>query len=530
MNSIIQEFYQQHKDKVWNYESIPERLAPGPTPKNPRQWATWESKYPWLKLMIDAPFKDMLEEAKNIKHLFVEHRTDYSQGWKSVCLHGIDDHVTSIPEDHGFSRDTKRDWTNASAECPITTNYFKNEYPVSVYDRIRFMLIEPGGYIKVHVDGSREDNPSRAVNMSLNNPDQCFLITENGIVPYDKDGSVFYFNTAYEHGVINNSNEDRYHIIVHGTETPKFEDIVLKSYERQLNNAKTAKKLHEFLNFYNKSVLLGAHRCRRAKLACDMFLFEKPGFEIPQTMYSHIENLMLDLNHPVPDELKHFAWELRESVKALENGYYVINTESVVVTESKDTISFETKFDNFIGVCGGIKTYILLGQEYFSENTNVLMFDISPAAIKWHQFLREKWNGSVEHFALMVEMFGKLYPEFKSVGFHGSREPASNLRKYLKDNSVNAKQLKHGWGRFCNMDVTYEQVDLFNTADVDKLIQHTKLGTNTYFWLSNCFVMERLIFQHGIRGTWDLEVSFRKDFRSKSYTLCVFDVGDFIYI
>ena len=61
MNSKIQEFYQQHKDKVWNYKRIPEN-------KIPRHWVTWESKYPWLKLMIDAPFKEMLEEAKNIKH------------------------------------------------------------------------------------------------------------------------------------------------------------------------------------------------------------------------------------------------------------------------------------------------------------------------------------------------------------------------------------------------------------------------------------------------------------------------------
>ena len=513
MNSKIQKFYQQHKDKKWNYDIIPKN-------ENSRQWTTWESKYPWLKLMIDAPFKEMLEEAKNIKHLFVEHRTDYSQGWKSVCIHGIDDHVTSIPEDHGFSKDAKRDWTNASAECPITTNYFKNKYPVSVYDRIRFMLIEPGGYIDVHVDGSREDNPSRAVNMSLNNPDGCFLITEEGIVPYDDNGSVFYFNIAYEHGVINNSNEDRYHIIVHGMETPEFEDIVLKSYQRQL----TLRKLDDFLKFYRKGFI------KNKTQIGDRFIFEDNDFSVPDTMYSHIENLMLDLNYTVPDELEQFAWELRESVKALENGYYVINTEPVLASKLNDQVSFETKFDNFIGVCGGIKTYILLGQEYFSENTNVLMFDISPAAIKWHQFLREKWNGQVEHFASLVEMFEKIHPEFKPVGLFGGREPARNLRNFLEDNNVNARQLKRGWKRFRNMNVTYEQLDVCNTEDVNRLIQHTKLGTNTYFWLSNCFIMERLVFKYGTEETWVSEVSFRKDFRSKSHTPCVFDVGEFIYV
>jgi len=433
MNSKIQEFYLQHKDKVWNYERIPKN-------KNPRHWATWESKYPWLKLMIDAPFKEMLEEAKSIKHLFVEHRTDYSQGWKSVCIHGIDDHVTSIPEDHGFDKDAKKDWTNASTKCPITTNYFKNEYPINVYDRIRFMLIEPGGYINPHVDGSRDDNPSRAVNMSLNNPDECFLITENGIVPYDNNGSVFYFNIAYEHGVINNSNEDRYHIIVHGAETPEFEDIVLKSY----------------------------------------------------------------------DELQ-----------TLENGYYVINTEPVNITKT-----FENKFDNYMGVCGGLKTYILLGQEYFSENTNVLMFDISPAAIKWQQFLKETWNGEVEHFASMVEMFEELHPEFEPIGYCGNKEPDLYLHKFLKDNNITSHQLKEYWDKFQKMNVTYEQINLFNTEDVDKLIQYTKLGTNTYFWLSNCFIMPRLVFQHGKKESYDLESSFKKDFKNKSYTPCTFDVAN----
>jgi len=512
MNSKIQEFYLQHKDKIWDYNMIPEN-------KNPKHWVTWESKYPWLKLMIDAPFKDMLEEAKNIKHLFVEHRTDYSQGWKSVCIHGIDDHVTGIPEDHGLDKDTKRDWTNASAECPITTNYFKNKYPVSVYDRIRFMLIEPGGYINPHVDGSREDNPSRAVNMSLNNPDDCFLITENGIVPYDDNGSVFYFNIAYEHGVINNSNEDRYHIIVHGTETSEFEDIVLKSYKRQINNAKIKKKLYEYLEFF-----------RRHDQSRELFLFEEPGFSIPETMYPHIENLMLDLNYTVPDEIEDFAFELRTAAKGLKTGYFIINTEPVMIPKPTNTVSFETKFDNFIGVCGGLKTYVLLGQEYFSLNTDVLMFDISPAAIKWHQYLRKNWNGKIESFALLVEQFIKLHPEYIPIGTHTGKESAYYLRKFLEDNKVAPSQLKRGWKRFRNMNVAYEQIDLFNTEDVDKLIQHTQLGTNTYFWLSNCFVMERLVFQYGVEGTWNMERNFRQDFRSKAHTPCVFDLGDFIYV
>ena len=33
-----------------------------------------ESELPWLPLDIDVPYQEMLEEANNIKHLFVSHR------------------------------------------------------------------------------------------------------------------------------------------------------------------------------------------------------------------------------------------------------------------------------------------------------------------------------------------------------------------------------------------------------------------------------------------------------------------------
>jgi|SaaInlV_165m_DNA_3_1040750.scaffolds.fasta_scaffold00023_62 hypothetical protein len=257
-------------------------------------------------------------------------------------------------------------------------------------------------------------------------------------------------------------------------------------------------------------------------------------FSFPETMYPYIEELMLDLKSNVPDKLKPFADELKMSARTLERCYYILNTEHVNITKT-----FENKFDNYIGVCGGLKTYILLGQEYFSENTNVLMFDISPAAIRWQQFLKETWNGEVEHLSSIAQLFKeevyKLGLPFNPIGRRADgrmtkSERAHHLNidlcNYLEDNNIDSQQLKHNWKRFHNMNVTYEQVDLFNTADVDKLIQHTKLGTNTYFWLSNCFQMDRLIFKYGTKWTWDSEASFKKDFRSKSYTPCTFDVDD----
>ena len=260
-------------------------------------------------------------------------------------------------------------------------------------------------------------------------------------------------------------------------------------------------------------------------------------FSFPETMYPYIEELMLDIKSPVPDKLKPFAYELNIAAKTLERSYYVINTEPVSITKT-----YETKFDNYIGVCGGLKTYILLGQDYFSENTKVLMFDISPAAIKWQRFLKKTWNGEVEYFLSELLIFRRLYPDYNPIGqdpnlavgtvtHRGQNDERARylnttLHKYLKDNNIDAQLLKESWNKFQKMNVTYKRLDVFNTEDVNKLIQYTKLGTNTYFWLSNCFNMDRLIFQHGMKKAWDLEDSFKRNFRNKSYTPCAFDVSN----
>jgi len=252
-------------------------------------------------------------------------------------------------------------------------------------------------------------------------------------------------------------------------------------------------------------------------------------YSFPKQMYSHIEKLMADLSSSVPTKLKPFAKELRAAYENLEMGYYVINTETINTTKT-----FTSKFDNYLGVCGGLKTYILLGQDYFSENTNVLLFDISPAAIKWQQFLRKMWNGEIEYFIPLARVFNKLNPNLypilpytrDGITRTGKKEEKI-LHEFLSENDISAQQLKKGWNKFQKMNVEYKKIDLFNSNDVEKLVRYTKLGTNTYFWISNCFVMERHRFQFG--KTIAPEEEFIKKFRDNSHTPCTFDAGIKIY-
>ena len=196
-----------------------------------------DSKHPWLKLLIDAPFKEMYAEAKAIEEHFVNHMENsedlwyedgQQEGWFSICLHNMTDskiHNTKEKVNEKLWKYVhERAWTEASKLCPVTTNYFKNVFPMKTYYRLRFMLLKPGGYVEPHSD-SQTTNPSYAINISLNNPNECFLVTEKGTVPFDDEGSVFLFNNYYKHSVINNSKEDRFHIILHGRWDDTNEDI-----------------------------------------------------------------------------------------------------------------------------------------------------------------------------------------------------------------------------------------------------------------------------------------------------------------
>jgi hypothetical protein len=50
-----------------------------------------------------------------------------------------------------------------------------------------------------------------------------------GIVPF-AGGTANMLAVGYRHAVYNNSQEDRYHIIVHGARGPQWQDYILDSY------------------------------------------------------------------------------------------------------------------------------------------------------------------------------------------------------------------------------------------------------------------------------------------------------------
>lgn len=211
-----------------------------PPAKNPHdqlQWVLYQSRLPWLEITgFDPPYAAMLKEAQNLRDRFVDHRGENGTGWLSLCVHGISAEHTNCAGHYGLDENqVNYTWTDIKDSCPATVDFFKNHFYYNQYQRVRFMLLKSGGYIEPHVDNETYFLGG-AVNISLNNPKNCSLTTRVGTVPYKDAGSIFFFNTSYEHAAHNASEQDRYHIIVHGAaDMDSWQNIILNSFWEKFN-------------------------------------------------------------------------------------------------------------------------------------------------------------------------------------------------------------------------------------------------------------------------------------------------------
>lgn len=207
--------------------------------KNPN--TEWLGKYPSLKGLayskgfgnveetyyepITIPKIDLqlfLEEINKLEDnkLFVNHRsTAHHNGWEAFTLHG-----TSY--DNTTTEDGVLDWTPEAIEfCPNIVSYFKNNSIRDRYNRLRIMKIKPNGFINIHNDDIRNETPYKkemwGMNICITNPEGCNMefwdhyFRYLGEVPW-KPGECNKIRIDFNHMVVNNSTETRYHIIAHG--------------------------------------------------------------------------------------------------------------------------------------------------------------------------------------------------------------------------------------------------------------------------------------------------------------------------
>ena len=195
-------------------------------------WISNNSNCPSLKLKVDFPHEAVLEEVMGIEHRFIKHRGDIHPGWNSMCLHGVSTETTNDwrADEYDFETRPDMDWCDIAEQCPVTVDWLTNVFPYSSYDRVRFMLLEPGGWINPHQDYDTR-SLSSAVNIAVSQPEGCdFAMEDAGVIPW-RAGDVRAIDIGRPHSVWNNSFKKRIHIIIHGDGTPESAELMCESYD-----------------------------------------------------------------------------------------------------------------------------------------------------------------------------------------------------------------------------------------------------------------------------------------------------------
>jgi hypothetical protein len=180
----------------------------------------FQSEGRYLKLDIQLPYEEMCKEAFALIDKFSPHRSEeYSHnGWESLTIHGLDWNKHENYDVYGYKKgkDASKDmvWTEVADLCPITTKWLKEVFPCKRYGRVRFMLLRAGGGIAMHNDSPSGMRLIENINVALNNPKGCKWIWGDGEELIMEPGGVYAMNLSYDHSVINNSNEDRMHMII----------------------------------------------------------------------------------------------------------------------------------------------------------------------------------------------------------------------------------------------------------------------------------------------------------------------------
>lgn len=280
------------------------------------------------------------------------------------------------------------------------------------------------------------------------------------------------------------------------------ERIVLKTYEteRSLDN------MHDDYTppwIKPKSTNIVEYKTQRyfaVSVLAELIKHNYKIVNIPQEIrnekaYSYVEHCYQDavkfLNDPTYDcsssPFQYFASQSEYFFKQLDKGYYVINTEPL------SKIPDINNFDNFIGVCGGIKPSCIVGSENFLDNTKVNLFDISDGAINWQKFLIENWDGSKEKFESVFNDFKIKYPDY--IPSYYSRQPIIiTMEKMLVDNKLTYLEFKKRWSKYLKMTHTFTKLNILEDSGIKKLSELVNLGTTTYLWTSNCFYMDWGLF------------------------------------
>lgn len=176
----------------------------------------------WVSMNFDVPCNVIKAEYLNVKKNLVIHRPeDGHKDWYAVTLFGTGSQNTNSHWEYGLRQ--KKDLTDIGKLCPNTMSWVKS-LPYARIDDVRYLVIKPGGFIAEHIDVP-DRNWLEPLNISITYPEGNEFYMNGEVVPYSA-GVSMVLNIHYPHKVINNSQEDRLHLLIHGKKTKEFWNYV----------------------------------------------------------------------------------------------------------------------------------------------------------------------------------------------------------------------------------------------------------------------------------------------------------------
>lgn len=205
-----------------------------------------------------------------------------------------------------------------------------------------------------------------------------------------------------------------------------------------------------------------------------------------------------------------FDRSLKELVKNLNTGYYVINTEGVTPAPQMQGRTF----DCFIGVCGGQKPAVIVGMPEFQEHTRVVLYDISPAALQFQQHLLENWDGDFNDFESVYQAFDAQHPDYVPIYFR-DKSIAENVQWFYQSYGIDHDEFYQRWQKYRACEFEFVHLDL-HAADAGQRIgtMAQRAQRSTYVWTSNAFYMDYQMFYWSKAGMHNMFLNFIQDIRS----------------
>ena len=205
------------------------------------EWILKESGLPWLELYPSLPHQELLKEIKTHSSDLVPFCSNIStdsetylardeqakrldvqecvKGWEFITLYGIGSKIVSRRQDYNFLKNTQptHKWTEVGDKCVLHKKLLEDMFILDNNITIKYAVLKPGGYTTPHTDAdkvSKTKSGLTSLTFMTSNPDDCIFSFENwGRMPA-RQGKFYLLNVAYHHTTINNSDGDRYHLMI----------------------------------------------------------------------------------------------------------------------------------------------------------------------------------------------------------------------------------------------------------------------------------------------------------------------------